>query len=96
MNKNEKISMIVDYLISEGTSDTTTGNYIISYLEISEILGIPYNWIKEHRKEIIDILDARDEILSETWGEKDDEFDMDFCLGYCPNYDEDFDLMEVY
>ena len=91
MNDN-LIQGIVEYLISEGTSNTTSGNYRILYSEISEVFNIEESWIKAHRNDITERLDASKEIIGETWGEENNEFDMNFGLAYCPNYSDDYDL----
>lgn len=81
------VKQIVDFMIEEGTTETNNGSWTIYYDEIENIFNVTKNWLYNHREDIIDELDSRKEILSETWGEEDESFNMNFCLNACKNWD---------
>ena len=89
---------LVDWMIKVGTEKTLYGNYIISYGDIeSEFIyfdktsGRMYRLTKAileaNHEAILNEIDSREEILSETWNEYDgdnlDGFNMNFCLDAC-------------
>ena len=88
------MSEIVDYIISIGTANTATGNWHISYDELSEAFDFATpEYLRQHHEEILFELDGRKEILSETWTDYDENgepegFDCNFALAYCPNADD--------
>lgn len=69
--KNELIYEIVDYIISQGTQNSTSGSWIFYYYELQDKFNVSYDWLVENAEEIKDVIDGNEEILSETW----DEFD---------------------
>lgn len=81
------IKQIVNWLVEIGTTNTSNGTWVVYYDEIASKFDITEDWVHTHRDEIIDELDSREEILSETWGEEDGYFDMNFCLNACKDWD---------
>ena len=81
------IKQIVNWLVEIGTTNTSNGTWVVYYDEIASKFDITEDWVHTHRYEIIDELDSREEILSETWGEEDESFDMNFCLNACKDWD---------
>ena len=81
------IKQIVNWLIEIGTTNTSNGTWIVYYDEIASKFNVTEDWVREHREDIINELDSKEEILSETWGEEDDCFDMNFCLNACKDWD---------
>lgn len=80
------IEEIVDWLVKEGTENTDNGSWIIYFNEVIEKFDITLDWLRDNLGKIITILDAREEILSETWVDAD-SFDMNFCYKACKNWD---------
>lgn len=90
--KNELINEIVDYIISQGTQNTTSGNWIFYYYELQDKFNVSYEWLVENAEDIKEVIDSSEEILSETWDEFDDKgkwegFNCNFCGKYCPNWE---------
>lgn len=85
------IKIIVDYIIAVGTTNTTTGNWHMDYDELTEAFGfVSRDYLRQHHDQILDALNSRTEILSETWTDYDElgqpnGFDCNFALVYCPN-----------
>lgn len=86
-----KINRIVNWMIEEGTTETTTGNWHIGFSEIERIFNVSKEWCLNHHEDIKDELDSRNELISEVWEDiENDEilgFDMNFGLEYCKNWD---------
>ena len=88
------VKQIVDWMIVTGSGNTSSGNWHIDFDEIyNRFPGVTKEWVYDHIREICEEIDSREEIISETWlDEKDGEwigFDMNFCLAYCPNVEDD-------
>lgn len=88
------VKHIVDYMIMHGTENTTSGNYIFTVDELSEIFKLDSSFIINHEVDILNELYTRDEILGEIWMERDSDFviesfDLNFGTDYCPNLDDE-------
>lgn len=82
-------SEIADFLVTEGTRETTSGNWCISFEDVAEEFDVDYGWVESNAERIVDYMDSNhEEILSETWLDNG-EFDMNFGLAYCPNVEGD-------
>lgn len=84
------IQDIADLLINVGTRKTTSGNYHVDFKDIASAMEIDKQEIIDAREDIMTEIDSREEIISETWLDFDengvpDGFDMMFGLDYCPN-----------
>lgn len=101
MMKWNMITHIVDFMIEEGTQETSSGNYNFYFDELAEEqaehFGISkeyaLEWLSEYCDAIAEEIDRREEVLSETWYSYDeygnvDGFDINFALDYCPNVEE--------
>lgn len=86
------IEKIINYIIKEGTENTTSGQWNIFVEDIESVFNIPYDYIYSIKEDIKDKLDTRKEILSETWDLFDDNkwigFDCNFCGVYCIKWEE--------
>ena len=93
MTVDAMVAEVVDYIVDVGTMYTTSGNWHIGYDEISECFDYATReWLMEHHVGILDALDGRAEILSETWTDFDengnpDGFDCNFCGTCCPSWE---------
>ena len=88
------IKHIVDYMIKHGTENTTSGNYIFTVDELSEIFKLDSSFIIRHEEDILDELYSRNEILGEIWMDRDSDFviesfDLNFGTDFCPNIEDD-------
>lgn len=93
INEKELIIEIVNYVISRGTQNTTNGSWIIYSDELQDMFNVSYLWLLENAEDIKEEIDSREEILTETWDEfnedgKWDGFSCNFCGKYCPNWEE--------
>ncbi|GEM_PF-2210191 len=79
------IQEMVDYMVKEGTEQTTSGLYMFSHEDLMEKFNITKEFIIENEDYILNELYLRDEILDVEW---EDCFDLNFFLRYCPNVDE--------
>lgn len=85
-----QLEQIVDYIIKQGTENTTTGNWHVEYKELSDSFDFAtHDFLRRNHERICYELDGREEILSETWTDYDgtgqpDGFDCNFALAYCP------------
>lgn len=84
---------IVDYMIKEGTENTTSGNYIFTVDELSEHFMLDSSFIIRHEEDILNELYSRDEIL-DVWMDRDfdfaiESFDLNFGTDFCPNIEDD-------
>ena len=83
------IELIINHIISEGTENTSTGNWIFYFIELKDRFHITDDWLKENLDVIGDELCKRNEIL-------DFEIDYEsisvwFWLERCPNVEEEND-----
>ena len=86
---DKKIAAIADYVIANGTENTSGGNWITDFSDIpSDIATLDF--IKDNAEEISDALAVRDEVLDiEMDG---DSFDVVYGLAYCPNLENEEDV----
>ena len=94
MSERWMVAVVVQTIVEIGTQNTTNGNWHVSYDEVEDVCCFATKeWLSEHHCEILDELDARAEILSDTWTDFDDEgnadgFDCNFAGAYCPYWQE--------
>lgn len=81
-----KAKAIADYLVSEGTERTTSGNYIFSFDDIEELFSVTVD-----DKLITDIEKCLDYEVVATLDTYDGIFDLYFYTDYCPNCEEVYD-----
>ena len=88
------IEKIVDWMIKEGTAETTEGNWIFYADELYEKFRVSESWLKTFQEEIENAFYEREEVADvivlnnsfEGFG-----FDICFYTGFCPNVEEDDD-----
>lgn len=83
VNKKKLAKEIADYITELGTSKTTSGNYHIFFKEINRLFRVSLPEDDELLKEICDAFDM--DIVADYY--TDEDFDMNFYLAYCPNYE---------
>lgn len=92
------ITYLVDFMIENGTQETSSGNWNFYFDELADKLyeefGMSieeaFEWLSENYRAIADEIDSRREVISETWFNYDEDdivegFDINFGLAYCPN-----------
>lgn len=87
MSKKEKIKEIVDYMISEGTENTSYNNWIFDIPELCEHFDLTADWFNKNNDAILDELDARDEVLDVEqnfdYNQKPTNYDIQFDTASC-------------
>lgn len=88
------IDRIVKYIIEEATQETTTGSYTVYFDEITrDVDNVTMEYLHANHDAIKTAIDTCPEVLSETWDEVHDGviigYDINLCLDYCPNYEEE-------
>lgn len=87
------IKQIADWMIKDGTKNTTEGNWIFNIEKITEKFGVTRNWVTAYREEIVDALyehEAVADVVYEWFPDGTvDYFDIDFYTGFCPNIDDE-------
>lgn len=76
-----KIEEIADEIVKEGTENTTEGNWTNYFDEFND----DEDFVREHKDEIVDALYTHEEVCDVILNE--DNFDTNFYLKYCPNYE---------
>lgn len=74
---------IADFLVDTGTENSTTGNWHIEFEEVNNKFGVDLSEDSELMENIMKCLDP--EIVSDV--DATDDFDLNFYLNYCPNYE---------
>lgn len=82
MDKN-KLKMLVDYAVREGTEHTTNGRWSVSYDELYYHFGEQVTDINENGKMLEEELRQREEINELIMTE--DAIEMTYHLEHCPN-----------
>lgn len=82
-------SAIANFIISNCVENTTTGNWITSFDEISEKFGVPPRCVERMKEDILDELYERDVCLDIDC--YDDVFDIILGLAYCGLDEEEED-----
>ena len=78
--QTRRVREIADKIIAEGTENTTEGNWVIFFDELSR----DENFAKANAEEIAAVLELRKEVSDVEL--TPDAFDTNFYLDYCPNY----------
>lgn len=63
MCKKEKIKEIIDYMVSEGTENTSYNNWIFDIPELCEHFNLSAEWFNKNNDTILDELSRRKEVL---------------------------------
>ena len=85
----KKMESVVDYVIANGTQNTSWGNWITCFDDIPSTIAST-DFIKNNVEEIVDMLAVREEVLDiEIYG---DNFDIVYGLAYCPDLQDDEDV----
>ncbi|MBR5355903.1 MAG: hypothetical protein IK121_03170 [Lachnospiraceae bacterium] len=73
-NYENLVALVTDWIIREGTTKTFSGNYSVYGSEIADYLvslGLSFraafDWLERHKKNLKDSIDAREEIIGDTW-----------------------------
>lgn len=83
---NEKINVFVDFVVKTACESTTSGNYFVSVDRALKASEMTYEDFLSYKAVIQNEISARDEVLDLDFNEKDDEFDVNCALDYCPSY----------
>ena len=75
-----RVEAIAEWIVEEGTKNTTEGNWVIFFDELSR----DENFAKANAEEIAAVLELRKEVSDVEL--TPDAFDTNFYLDYCPNY----------
>lgn len=89
MKKAELIQKAVEYLVEEGTKNTSSGNWVIEAEEVAEALNVSRDTILEYGDEIADELVLCEPVSGVSYTSEEGNFDMDFFLDYCENAKEE-------
>ena len=84
-NQQELAKKIADYLIEQGTENTSNGSWIVYFDEIEDEFGVYLDYFDDLVTRITDALNP--EIVADVIVD-DFGFDMIVYLDYCPNIDE--------
>ena len=79
----DRIRSIVDRIVSEGTTNTSQGNWVTFFDEFAD----EEEFVVEHREQIADALGQREEVAEISLDEN--AFDVVYYLDYCPNLEHD-------
>ncbi len=82
LTKQQKIKTIVNGMVKEGASNTTSGNWIICWDDFES----KEQFVKENIDEIVTELNGREEVSDVEI--TDEGVDINFYLDYCPNYED--------
>ena len=82
--QSEKIKNVVDYIISDGTQNTSSGNWIF-YLK--DFFDITPEELTANADEICTMLEQRKEVAEVSFD--GESFDVCYYLDFCPNCKED-------
>lgn len=93
MDDNKVVKQIADWMVEDGTGNTTEGNWIFNVDKITEKFGVTRNWVTAYREEIVDALyehEAVADVIYEwlIFGTVE-YFDIDFYTGFCPNVNDE-------
>ena len=83
--QSEKIKKVVDFIISDGTQSTSSGNWILYLGEFSDI--ITPEELTAHAEGICAMLEQREEVAEVLFD--GESFDVCYYLDFCPNCKED-------
>lgn len=84
-NRDYYAQTIAEYMTDEGSESTSSGNYHFPFGEINERFGTELPSDKEMLDKIVSSFDP--DIVADI--DITEDFDLMFCLAYCPNAEED-------
>ncbi len=84
---NQKLAAAVDFIIADGTSQTSSGNWILSFEELQEHTGIDVLGEPFVQEVLGDMLCDRPEVADLTI--ENDQFDVVYHLDFCPNCEQE-------
>ena len=76
MKKAELIQKAVEYLVEEGTKNTSSGNWVIEAEEVAEALNVSLDTILEYGDEIADELVLCEPVSGVSYTSEEGIFDM--------------------
>ena len=79
---NQKLTEVVDYIVSTGTQNTTEGNWIISFDELAQQTGFEHDF--NSMDTLLDMLHEHEEVANVELG--DSGIDVCYYLDFCPQY----------
>lgn len=80
----ERAVEVANFIIQQGTENTTQGNWIVAPTDIPENLIEPWR-LKANKELIVNILSQREEVADVSLD--DGSFDVCYNLAYCPSYE---------
>lgn len=88
------VRVLADYIVKKSCEETTTGNYHISFSDLTKRFpALREDWIKQNTEEIVnEILRHRDKVIEVERDVENGEicgFDLALWLDACPNYEEE-------
>jgi hypothetical protein len=84
----QKIAAVADFIIADGTNNTSGGNWITDFGDVPSDIAEP-DFVKSNSDAIADELAGREEVLDiETDG---GNFDIVYGLAFCPNLENEED-----
>lgn len=84
---DEKLQALVEFIIQDGTQNTSSGNWMIYFAELEEHCGLRIEECPQLQQLIGDMLRERPEV-AELYTETDG-FDVTYYLDYCEEYQQD-------
>lgn len=84
---NAEISRAVDFIVKEGTQNTTSGNWIVRFDELEEHLGLVIRQGNGLYEMLLDKMMGRPEVLDVQMAP--DEIDTIYYSNFCPDLDDD-------
>lgn len=84
---NGKINSFVDFVVKTACESTTSGNYFVSVDDALKASNMTYEDYLNYKSVIRNEIEARDEVLDLDFDEKQEEFDVNCALDYCPSYE---------
>lgn len=79
------LKRVCDFIVDEGTTNTSSGNWIISFDEIQEKTNVSPEWFYSNIGNIDDALTFIPEVSDVIIDFGEETFDVDFYLDYCGN-----------
>ena len=80
---NELMTATVVYIVETGTQNTTQGNWIIDFDELTQQTGFEHDF--NSMDTLLDMLHEREEVADVVLG--DSSIDVCYYLDFCPNYE---------
>lgn len=81
--QNQELAKAVDFIVADGTSQTTEGNWILSFAELEERTGLEMDCNPFLQEILGDMLCDRPEVADLTI--EDEQIDVVYYLDFCPN-----------